>query len=977
MSILLPEQQRLKALSSYQILDTVNEKEYDDLAELAKFICNVPIALITFLDENRQWFKSCFGLSISETSRDISFCQYTIMDDEILVIKNATKHPLFKENPLVTQEPFIRFYAGAPLITPSGHRLGSLCVIDRQPRELNDDQRKALRTLADAVMTNLNLRYQHKEANENALEVQKANKELEELNHSLKLNKAKLENKVKEVSVLREKEKSQAKIFKHFIENAEDLIFNIDTTLCFSYVNPTTIKYTGYSRNELEGMQYWQLIRSDFQQKVRQFYQQKLADHIEQSYIEFPIITKEGKEIYLGQKVKIEFDNGEFRNVKAIARDITEKYEAEKILLEKDELLEETQELARMGGWELVLFSGELIFTKEVYKILGIEENQPVSPKLILEMASEEDRMKVESAIDTVRNTGKSYHLEFQLKKKNGEQIWVKSHAKIKYKDGLPFKIAGTIQDITQRKKMEDERKKMLLRLATIIENINGAVLLENENRQIVLVNNQFCDYFQIPIAPAEMIGLDCSDAAENSMHLMQYPDDFVAKVHEILQDRLPVYNEEVYFKDGRITERDYVPLYIEQKYVGHLWLYRDVTWKKKHELELTKAKKSAEEAAVVKEQFLSTMSHEIRTPLNAVLGITQLMLNQKPDQAQKHHLELLKFSADNLMALINDILDFNKIDSGNLQLESLSFNLHHQLKGIIETFKFKASEKGIILNLHIGDEVPVYVIGDQVRMGQILVNLVSNALKFTEEGSVTLSVNTAADSKLSFKVIDTGIGIDENKINKVFERFSQADQAVNKKYGGTGLGLAISKKLVELMQGRLQVTSEPGKGSCFEFAIYLPQGEPEEINVNEELPDLRFLKLKVLVVEDNEINMFVAISFLEMMGIDADKAEDGDEGLRKIKENEYDLVLLDLQMPGLSGFEVTERVRRQKKQYFKDLPIIALTATSMENVGEEVISKGMNDYLAKPFEQQDLYQKIANYLSKEKKEKLKRLLSQ
>ncbi len=973
----LIEQERLKILSSYHVLDTVNEKEYDDLAELAKFICNAPIALITFVDENRQWFKSCFGLNINETSRDISFCQYTIMDDEILEIKNATKHPLFKNNPLVTEEPYIRFYAGAPLITPSGHRLGSLCIIDRQPRELNDDQRKALRTLADAVMTNLNLRYQQQQANENARELQKANKELSKLNQSLRLNEAKLENNVNEVNILREKEKSQAEIFKHFIENAEDLIFNIDPTLCFSYVNPTTIKYTGYSKQELEGMQYFQLIRNDYQQKVRQFYQNKLAGQIENTYFEFPIITKEGREIYLGQKVKIEYENGKFKNIKAIARDITEKYEAEKKLLEKDELLEETQELARMGGWELLLSSGELIFTKEVYRILSLEVNQLVTPNLILEMMNKEDRLLVEKAINTVRNTGKAYNLEFQLKKQNAENIWVKSYAKIKHKDGLPYKIAGTIQDITQRKKMEDEQKKMLLRLSTIIENINGAVLLENEYRQIVLVNNQFCDYFQIPMAPTEMIGIDCSDAAENSKHLMQNPDEFVVKVHEILQERLPVYNEEVYFKDGRITERDYVPLYIENTYVGHLWFYKDITWKKNHELELTNAKKVAEEAAKVKEQFLSTMSHEIRTPLNAVLGITQLMMNQKPEPTQMHNLELLKFSADNLMALINDILDFNKIDSGNLQLQNISFNLHYQLRGIVETFKYKASEKGVLLNLHIGDGVPAYVTGDQVRIGQILINLVSNAIKFTEKGSVTLSVNTAKDNNLNFKIIDTGIGIDEDKLKSIFDRFLQADQGINKKYGGTGLGLAISKKLVELMQGRLEVTSEPGKGSCFEFTINLPRGKQEEIDVTEQLPDLSFLKLKVLVVEDNEINMFVAVSFLEMMGVKADQAVDGEEGLQKIEKNKYDLVLLDLQMPGLSGFEVTEKVRLRKEQYFKDLPIIALTATSLQNAGEEVISKGMTGYLPKPFEQQDLYQKIISCISKEKKDEFKSMLSQ
>lgn len=956
------ESERLKALSSYDILDTSKEKEYDDLAELAKLICNTPIALITFLDDSRQWFKSCFGLNIHETKKEISFCQYTIMDDDIMVIKDAQNHPLFRDNPLVIGDPHIRFYAGAPLITPDGFRLGSVCVIDKQPRELTNDQQQALTSLARAITTNLELRRKHKIASESATQLSKTNQKLANANRLLKSSQHQLAEKVEQIDALRLKDQEQTRTFRHFIVNARDCIFNIDDTFCFSYANPITEKITGYSQEELKSIQYWQIIRDDYRDKVRKFYQDQIKGKVADSYLEFPVVSKTGKEYFLGQKVTFEFQNNKFSNLRAIARDITEKYEAENALVEKEQLLEDTHEMARMGGWEFMIFTGELILTKESYSILYLEKDETPSIKRMQQMMGKGEWAELENAFTKIRISGQPIQMEIELQCEQNNKVWVNVHGKLKYKNSLPYKIAGSIQDITQQKELEEERRRMLLRLTTIIENINGGILLENEHREIVLVNNQFCNMFQIPVPPEKMIGLDCSDAAENSRHLMKNPDEFVMIVKEILQNRLPVYNEEVYFEDGRITERDYLPLFIGNEYVGHLWIYRDITWKKKHELELTKAKKEAEEAASIKENFLSTMSHEIRTPLNAVLGITQLLMKQEPVASQKKHLNLLKFSADNLMALINDILDYSKIESENLQLENLPFELPGLMHGIAETFEFKTREKQIFLQLKLDDNLPKMVMGDQIRLGQVLINLVSNAVKFTHKGGITLKVECLEDDWYNFQVIDTGIGIDEQHLKKIFERFTQAEKGINRRYGGTGLGLAISKRLVEMMNGQLKVSSKQGEGSCFAFQIKLPATSEEVIaSGNQEVTGLKYADLKVLVVEDNEINMFVAVSFLEMLGITADKAQDGEQGLKKILNEYYDLVLLDLQMPDKHGYEVTAEVRAQPDHYYKNLPIVALTATSTPNLRQEVLQYGMNGYLPKPFEMEELQQLIRN----------------
>jgi signal transduction histidine kinase/CheY-like chemotaxis protein/HPt (histidine-containing phosphotransfer) domain-containing protein len=385
------------------------------------------------------------------------------------------------------------------------------------------------------------------------------------------------------------------------------------------------------------------------------------------------------------------------------------------------------------------------------------------------------------------------------------------------------------------------------------------------------------------------------------------------------------------------------------------------------YETELIHAKEQAEYSARAKEQFLSTMSHEIRTPMNAVIGMTHLLIQENPKPEQVGNLKMLQFSAENLLVLINDILDYNKIESGMVSFECIPFNLAGLLESIRFSLGFKAEEKHIGFDIQLDGQLPPVLLGDPVRLAQILTNLVSNAIKFTEKGHVTLEAVLKRDDGdsvlLDFAVTDTGIGIKAEKLAYIFDRFTQAESDTTRKYGGTGLGLAITKRLLEMQGSQIGVDSRPREGSRFYFSLPFRKGD-EASPVRDRYAyttTARLLdRVQLLLVEDNEINRKVATKFLNKWGIQPDYAHNGVQAIEKIKEKEYDLILMDLQMPEMDGYEAARIIRETKAQ--EGIPIIALTASAMHDVAQKIFDAGMNDFVMKPFHPDDLYQKIAKY---------------
>jgi signal transduction histidine kinase/ActR/RegA family two-component response regulator len=378
-----------------------------------------------------------------------------------------------------------------------------------------------------------------------------------------------------------------------------------------------------------------------------------------------------------------------------------------------------------------------------------------------------------------------------------------------------------------------------------------------------------------------------------------------------------------------------------------------------------------AEKSSLAKSEFLSTMSHEIRTPLNAVIGMSNLLMMGNPRPDQEENLEILKFSANNLLAIVNDVLDFNKIESGKVVFENIRFNLAELMHNICGGQIIKANEKGLIFKLKVDDALRnKIVIGDPTRITQIIFNLVSNAIKFTRQGYVEVKVNCMEDRHnqiiIRFSVKDSGIGIERDNLNAIFEPFTQESITTTRKYGGTGLGLAIVKRLLELRGVQMEVVSKPGQGSEFSFKLDLPVAteKPEapaaQLNVNVDT-DRELYNLNILVAEDNMVNTMLMKKFFSKWHVKSSFAENGERAIEMMQYGNFDIVLMDLQMPVLNGFDAAIEIRKMPDAQKANIPIIALTASALTDIREQVFSAGMNDYVSKPFKPEELKEKIIN----------------
>jgi PAS domain S-box-containing protein len=419
-------------------------------------------------------------------------------------------------------------------------------------------------------------------------------------------------------------------------------------------------------------------------------------------------------------------------------------------------------------------------------------------------------------------------------------------------------------------------------------------------------------------------------------------------------------------FSRGKVTEKDEHgnPL----RMMGTI---QDINIKKEFEKELQISKEAAVQASFAKAQFLSIMSHEIRTPLNAVIGATYL-LQKNPREDQIQNIEILKISSQNLLILINNILDFNKIEANKIDFEETDFNVKNLINNLTLPFYPQAKEKGISLYTTFDGEIPDLIISDPNRIAQILTNLLSNAIKFTDKGEVTMECKVIrkndSDIILKFSVTDTGIGISPENCKVIFDPFAQGNSSITRKYGGTGLGLSISQKLLHLLGSEIFVESKLGKGAKFHFTLkfriapskFLPSESVEGQNQ-------KLKGLNILLVEDNEMNQLFTKKILENLELNIDIASNGLIALEKVKLGRYDVILMDLQMPHMDGFQATMEIRKLADPKFKIIPIIALTAEAFLETKDKAFDCGITDYITKPFSPQKLYDKIFKHISKEK----------
>lgn len=598
----------------------------------------------------------------------------------------------------------------------------------------------------------------------------------------------------------------------------------------------------------------------------------------------------------------------------------------------------------------------------------------------------------------TLQTAKRPLAVESRKYKKNGEECWLLTSITPVLNDkGEISKFISIDSNITKQKLAEKELRRTTFLFKQLIENISGGVLFEDEKYNISYINKRFVELFKIDTKPEDIIGQNANEFIENYKNQFQDAEQFAKYTNSILEQKKQVLNEELTLFDGRTFERNGVPVIIDSEFRGYLWLYRDYTDRKKAEEELKtaykiaehsllkgnkalnqlmKAKQQVEEALKIKDQFLANMSHEIRTPMNAVLGFTNLLLKSELTADQKQYINAIKVSGENLIIIINDILDFSKIESGKVTFEKIKFKLKQVLSSLVELMLPKSIEKNIKLSSAVDEKVPDYLIGDPTRLTQILINLAGNAIKFTSKGSVKISVSLIEEKEetviIEFSIQDTGIGIPENQRSSIFESFTQASNDTTRKYGGTGLGLTITKQLIELQGGAITVKSEVNKGSEFSFRLEFEKSsltDPQTNDVQDNGTEIKenIEGLNVLLVEDNSLNQILAKKVLTDWKWNVEVADNGLIAVEKAGKNDYDVILMDIQMPEMDGYDATRYIREKISSPKNTVPIIAMTAHALSGEAQKCFSAGMNDYISKPFDPNKLYSKIVSVLSKSK----------
>lgn len=495
---------------------------------------------------------------------------------------------------------------------------------------------------------------------------------------------------------------------------------------------------------------------------------------------------------------------------------------------------------------------------------------------------------------------------------------------------------------------------------ASLLNQLESAILAGNQNREIVYWNQH----------AEKMFGWKKEEVLGRLFReVLFHPDQWnqhEKRIARLTKDKHWEGDLEIVNKEGTrlpVHASSTVLRGNNDEEIGFAFVCFDMSTQVRVKNRLQRAKEKAEKAAVAKQDFLSTMSHEIRTPLNVVIGMARLLMDEDPKPEQLDYLKSLQFSANNLLVIINDILDFSKIEAGKVKLEKINFSIREVVQGVVQAFLFHAEEKGIILKFEVDEAIPERVVGDQVRLTQVLNNLVSNATKFTEDGFVSIyvkSLNQHPDRlEVEFEVRDTGIGMSQDKIPAIFNSFTQATSDTTRKFGGTGLGLTICKRLVELQNGNIQVKSRRGIGSTFTFVLSYGIAEQQNLQPTPAIEAYQLNNVRLLLVEDNPSNRMVATRFLNKMGVRVTVAENGAVAVERVQEQDYDIVLMDLQMPQMDGYQATRAIRKLGGKY-QQLPIIALTADVVSDAKDRVKQAGMDDYLSKPFSPDVLYRKIS-----------------
>ncbi|OYZ22294.1 MAG: hypothetical protein B7Y39_07780 [Bdellovibrio sp. 28-41-41] len=574
------------------------------------------------------------------------------------------------------------------------------------------------------------------------------------------------------------------------------------------------------------------------------------------------------------------------------------------------------------------------------------------------------DLKSIEQSISRLfKGESETHEVETRYRTISGEWRWVLTRGKVSERNesGKPTRMTGVHIDIHDLKMAQQELENTKHQLFNIANSVPTKVSFWNKNLVCEFANELCANWYGIPSSSVR--GKDFSSFVATT----EAKDSFSIVEKVLKGEKFGFEGEVIRPRDQslRFVIVNYLPHNVNGILDGFFLFIQDITELKKAEFQANEERRIAIEAVSIKSQFLANMSHEIRTPLNGVIGMTKLLKRTGLNEKQTEYTEVISRSSDALLNLINDILDFSKAEAGKLELEVVDFSLRKLVEDVMKLMSYAASEKKLKFESQTALDVGDYYKGDSGRLRQVLTNLISNAIKFTASGSVELRIassNSQISSRITFQVIDTGMGIPEEAMGRMFQAFTQVDASTTRRFGGTGLGLSISKQLVQAMDGEIGVRKNPIKGSIFWFSIELPFGEKVKN------PDLMVIAertngAQILVVEDNRVNQQIAIEILEAQGYAPHVVGNGIEALDALREAKYDLILMDCQMPEMDGYQATEIIRKSQSLGQASIPIIAMTANALDGDIEKCKAAGMDDYISKPFDESNLVYMIETFL--------------
>ena len=933
------EVDRLRALRRQEILDTLPEQAFDDLTALAAEILGVPIALISLVDEHRQWFKSRHGLDATQTPRDVAFCAHAINNpDDLFVVEDAAADERFADNPLVTGDPHVRFYAGMPVLDGEGHALGTVCTIDHRPRRVTAAQADALRRLGRTAALLIGQRREARALADGERRLQLA------------------------------------------MDGVEMGIFRVDRDSGRTEVDARLARMLGFGRDA------GTFEVDDFVRRCHPEDLPKVMASVGEAWqgeadydCEFRIVLDDGSVRWIAGRGRVVGDGsgpGEPVRMVGVNYDVTARREVEdRVRKERDRydriaantpgVIYQFQLDADGRAWFPFISDG----VREVY---GVEPQAfRDDPTLLLRMSHPNEGPGLEKAIAAsaaslapfewfgriVRPCGEVRHIHARSRPDRlscGATLW----------DGLIF-------DITDQKVREAELRK----LGQVVEATDCAVMITDAAGHIEFANPAF----------TRISGYTLDEAlGKQPGRLLQGPDTDPATV-ALMRERVAAgegFETEVvnYHKDGTPywLQVEVRPIRDEHGGVTNfIAIERDVTEQKRAALELTQAKDRAEAASHAKSAFLANMSHEIRTPLSHVISCGDLLLANLRSEVEQTPPALPLGPADrlqaagtiaksgkHLLAVLDDILDLSKIEAGRMTVERIDVDVAGLCEEVASLMRVRAAERGLRLEFEYATPIPKTVPADPTRLRQAVMNLVGNATKFTEHGGIALRLSCddpARPTELFLDVVDSGIGMTPDQQAKLFDAFQQADASTTRKYGGTGLGLALSRKFARMMGGELTCHSAAGAGSTFRITLEVPQTPTPDMHHPNQPPAPStdaagpLAGMRVLVVEDGAENQWLIGIHLRNAGASVGQAHDGRQGVAAVEDGSFDAVLMDMQMPVMDGYTATAELRKRGHR----LPVIAFTAHAMSGDREKCLAAGCDDYQTKPINGPDLVDTI------------------